>query len=61
VITKDAAGLRQQLLADTPSEIHYDAPKPDSLLAEDREIGALRLKLAPDAVTVTPVESVFTR
>jgi zinc protease len=59
VITKDAAGLRETLLADRPATITYDAPKPPELLAEDRRIGAMRLKLQPGAVTITAVERVF--
>ena len=46
--------------ADTPSTIHYDAPKPD-LADEDKQIGALKLDLSKDKVVVTPVAEVFAR
>ncbi len=59
IITKDAEGLRAQLLADAPSTIHYDAVKPDNLLAEDRVIGSRKLSLRPESVRITPVEEVF--
>jgi len=59
VITKDAEGLKQTLMADTPSTIKYDAPKPPEILEEDKRIGALKLGLAPEAVKITPIEEVF--
>ena len=61
IVTKDAKGLAEALLADTPSTIRYDAPKPQALLDEDKLIGALKLGLRPDAVTITPVAEVFAR
>lgn len=59
IVAKGAEALKQQLLADAPSVIKYDAPKPRDLMAEDKVIGALKLDIAPAAVTVTPVERVF--
>jgi len=59
IITKDAKGLRNALLADTFSPITYDAPKAAELLEEDKAVGALQLGLTPDRVTITPVREVF--
>jgi hypothetical protein len=39
----------------------YDGPKPQELLDEDTVIGARKLAIAPDAVTIVPVEDVFAR
>jgi zinc protease len=61
IITKDAKGLADTLLADTPSTIRYDAPKPQELLDEDKQIGAMKLGLRPEAVTITPLAEVFAR
>jgi zinc protease len=61
MITQDAKGLAEKLLADAPSPIRYDAPKPEELLAEDHAIGSLKLGLRQDAVTITPVAEVFSR
>ena len=61
IITKDAKGLAEVLLADAPATIRYDAPKPQELLDEDKRIGALKLGLRPDAVTITPVAEMFAR
>jgi zinc protease len=59
IITKDAAGLRDKLLSDALSPIKYDGDKPAELLEEDKVIGARKLGISPDAVTITPVEKVF--
>jgi zinc protease len=61
IITKDAEALRQQLLSDAFSPIKYDGEKPAELLAEDKVIGALKLRLSPEKIRVTPVEEVFER
>jgi zinc protease len=58
-VTKDAQGLRDQLVSDAPSAIAYDSTKSDELLAEDRVIGARKLGLTAEAVVVVPVERVF--
>jgi len=58
-VTRDGAALRDTLLADDPSVIGYDASKPESLLAEDRVVGARRLGIRREAVRVTPVAEVF--
>jgi zinc protease len=60
-ITKDAAGLRDRLVSDAFSPIAYDAPKPDDVLAEDKVIGAMKLGIRPEAVTITPVGQVFAK
>jgi zinc protease len=59
IVTKDAAGLKQALVSDAPSPIKYDGDKPPSLLAEDKVIGARKLSIAADKVTVTPISDVF--
>ncbi len=61
IITKDAEGLKQQLLSDAFSPIKYDGEKPQSLLDEDKIIGALKLRLSADKVRITPVEQVFAK
>ena len=58
-VARDAASLRDALLADAFSAIEYDAPKPQEILDEDRIIGDLKLHVAPGSVRITPVEQVF--
>jgi len=59
-ITKDAEGLRDQLLKDEPSSIKYEAPKPQ-LAEEDKVIGAYKLNIKPENVKITPVDLVFAK
>jgi len=59
MITKDAEALKRQLVADSPSAIRYDAPKPKEIVDEDKAIGALKLRIRPEAVTIVAVEEVF--
>ena len=61
MIAKDAQGLRDALLADSFSPIHYEGDKPAELLDEDKIIGGLQLGLKPQAVTIVPVDDVFAR
>jgi zinc protease len=59
IVTKDAKGLRDLLLADTVPPIHYDAEKPAALLDEDKAIAARKLNLKPEDVRIVPVDEVF--
>ena len=61
IITKDAEGLKDSLVADAFSPIKYDGEKPKALLDEDKVIGALKLGIKPEAVTITPVDEVFAK
>src|SRR6185295_582431 len=60
IVAKDAKALADTLLADSPSAVHYDAPKPE-LADEDKAIGALKLGLSPDRLEITPIAEVFAR
>jgi zinc protease len=61
IITKDAEALKNQLVADAFSPITYDGEKPQSLLDEDKVIGARKLGITADRVKITPVEEVFAK
>ncbi|MCB0281104.1 MAG: insulinase family protein [Calditrichaeota bacterium] len=58
-ITKDAEGLKEQLVSNTTSPIKYDADKPQSLLDEDKIIQDYKLDFKADKVKVVDVENVF--
>ena len=60
-VTPDAEGLKKALVADAPSPISYATPKPDALLAEDRQISAFPLKIRPEDVKVVPVGQLFAK
>jgi zinc protease len=61
IVTQDAAGLASKLASDAFSPIKYDAPKPSELMQEDQVIGALKLGIPREAITITPVDEVFAR
>ncbi len=63
VVTKDADGMKERLVGDTPSTMKYgpgSTPAPE-LVAEDAEIGAMKLGIRAEDVKITPVEDVFAR
>ena len=61
IIANDAEGLKEKLVSDAFSPITYDGEKPKELLDEDKVIGASKLGIKPEAVTITPVEDVFAK
>jgi zinc protease len=60
IITKDAEGLRDTLLADAPSSIKYDAPKPQ-LADEDKVIGNYKLGIKPENIRIVSVDNIFAK
>jgi zinc protease len=61
IVTKDAEALKTALVADGFSPITYDGEKPKELLDEDKIVGALKLGIKAEAVTITPVDDVFAK
>ena len=61
IVTKDAKGLADKLVADEFSPIQYDAPKDAKLLEEDKVIGGLKLGIKPENLKITPVDEVFAK
>jgi zinc protease len=61
IVTGNAAELRTLLASGAPTPITYATPKPDAILAEDREIAAWPLELPARRVTIVPVAEAFER
>jgi len=61
IVTKDAQGLADQLTKDEFSQIKYDAPKPEDIVAEDKIIGAYKLGVKPENVHIVKVDEVFAK
>jgi zinc protease len=59
VVTKDAEGLRDAILANKPSPITYNSPKPQAIMDEDKIIEAYPIDVRAGQVRITPVEQVF--
>lgn len=59
VVTGQAQALREALVADAPSPVSYETPKPQAILDEDQTIAAYPLAIRPEAVRIVPVETIF--
>jgi zinc protease len=59
LITKDAEGLRDAIVAGKPSPITYNSPKPKDITDEDKLIEAYKINVKPTDVVITPIEKVF--
>ena len=59
MVTKDAEGLREAIVNNTPSPIKYNSQKPDEILAEDKVIQNYRINVKPEDVVIVPIERVF--
>jgi zinc protease len=61
VVTKDGAAFRDALLAGSPSPITYGTPKPENVLAEDKEIAVFPVRVREENIKVIPVGVVLER
>ena len=59
IITKDAEGLRDQIVNNKSATISYASPKPKEITDEDEIIKTYPIKVKPLDVTITPIEKVF--
>ncbi len=61
IVTKDAEAFKKALVEETPSPITYDTPKPESVLAEDREIAVFPLHIKSENIRIVPVGELFVK
>lgn len=61
IVTGEAERLRDAIVADQPATIDYPSPKSDDVLAEDKLIGAHKLGVSAQNVTIIPVDEMFAR
>lgn len=59
IATRDAQSLQDSLKANAPSPIHYNSPKPEAALEEDKIIERLPLKISADSISVIPADRIF--
>jgi zinc protease len=59
MVTGDAEGLREALVADSPSPMEYASKKSQAILDEDVEISTFPLEIDADSVRVVPLEQMF--
>jgi zinc protease len=60
-VTNNAQSLKDALINETPSPITYATTKPQSLLAEDKEISTFPLNVKAENVKIVAVEELFVR
>ena len=58
-VAKDTDSLKAQLTSADPTPMHYNAPKPQEVLDEDKIVEKWPLHLTPSDIEVVPVASVF--
>src|SRR5262249_23891974 len=61
IVTKDAAGLKQGIVSESPSPIRDHGEEPPKPLAQDRLVGSRNLNVAAEHVTITPIVYVFAK
>jgi zinc protease len=61
IVTGEPEAMRDALVSGAPTPIAYDNPKPDHVLAEDREIAAFPLGITAERVSIVPVTQAFER
>jgi uncharacterized protein (DUF302 family) len=59
IITKDAEGLRNQIVNNQPATISYAAPKSKEITDEDKLIFTYPIPVKAADVSVTPIDKVF--
>lgn len=59
MITKDAEGLREAIIAAKPSPLTYNSPKPKEITDEDKVIEAYKVNVKPEDVVIVSVDKVF--
>ncbi len=59
MITKDAEGLRDEIVNNKPATISYASPKPKEITDEDQTIFTYPIPVKAADVSVTPIERVF--
>ncbi|MFN2482364.1 MAG: M16 family metallopeptidase [Pyrinomonadaceae bacterium] len=59
VVTKDAEALRDAIVANKPSPITYNSPKPQRIMDEDKVIQTYPIEVKAENVRIVPVDQVF--
>ena len=59
LITKDAEGLKKEIVENVPGKVAYASPKPEEILAEDKIISVFPFNVKAENVVITPIGKVF--
>ena len=58
-VAKDTDALKAELTGDAATPMHYNSPKPQDVLDEDKIVEKFPLHLRAQDVTIVPVGTVF--
>lgn len=58
-VAEDAEGLRDKLVANTPSPMSYNSAKPDDIVAEDKIVSEYRIPLKKESIRIVAGDTVF--
>jgi zinc protease len=58
-IAKDASGIKAALASAAATPIHYNSPKPQDVMDEDKTVESWPLNLKPEDITIVPASTVF--
>jgi zinc protease len=58
-VAKDATAIKAAITSSAATPMHYNSPKPQAILDEDKTVEVWPLDLKADNVTIVPVDSVF--
>ncbi len=61
IVTGQPEILQEQLASAGATPLSYKMPKPETVMAEDKEIASLPLGITADAIRVVPVQQMFER
>ncbi|HEY4491177.1 MAG TPA: pitrilysin family protein, partial [Acidobacteriota bacterium] len=59
IVTQDSQSFRKDLVANVPSPIKYETPKPEAILQEDKIIQDYPLNVSDSNVTIIPADQIF--
>jgi zinc protease len=59
IVGQGMDAFKQKLVANEPSPMSYNSPKPEDILEEDKKVQALNLPFKADRITIVPVDKVF--
>jgi zinc protease len=59
MITKDAEGLRDEIINNTPGVLKYPVEKPKEIIAEDKIIATYKIPVKAENISITPIGEVF--
>lgn len=58
-IARDAPGVKAALASAAATPIHYNSPKPQDVMDEDKTVESWPLGVKPEDITIVPVSTVF--